>query len=217
MIQALTVLINLGVSDLFESQEIVVLKQDTTEFVPEHSLTMHYEKGNVDWYVSTGRPGYPNDGAELGTNEAFTCLFGDLFEVRLLEANYTSARILLTKLPVLKEAESIFNQAHILKGTEPNFTPQEAEILKDQMDLMKRRIEDLVNLTEIQQAYLETSFDMLNEKLAQGSKEGWRQAAYGVVTSVACSFAPDIESAKNLFDVFGTYITSASNFLLTNS
>ncbi|TNI60518.1 hypothetical protein CF125_02930 [Aeromonas veronii] len=83
------------------------------------------------------------------------------------------------------------------------------------MDLMKKRIEELVQLTEIQQDYLEKSFEMLKEKLEQGSKEGWRQAAYGVVTSVACTFASDIYSAKNLFDVFGTYITSASNFLLT--
>ncbi|MFA0222694.1 hypothetical protein AB4483_01285 [Vibrio splendidus] len=202
---------------MFETQDIIVLKQNTTEFVQGHSLTIHYESGNQGWYVSVGRPGYPNDGSELGTNEAFTCLFGDLFEVRLLDADYTSARILLTQLPVLKEAESIFNQSHIFKGTNPNFTEQEVTILKDQMGLMKSRIEDLVKLTEIQQSYLEKSFEMLNEKLEQGSKEGWRQAAYGVVTSVACTFAPDIESAKNLFDVFGTYITSASNFLLSNS
>ncbi|HHQ4474503.1 hypothetical protein [Aeromonas sp. S41-2] len=82
---------------------------------------------------------------------------------------------------------------------------------------MRDRIEGLVQLTEIQQDYLEKSFEMLKEKLDQGSKEGWRQAAYGVVTSVACTFATDITSARNLFDIFGTYITSASNFLLTNS
>jgi len=74
---------------LFESQKIIILKHNTTEFVPEHSLTLHYEKVNSGWYVSAGRPGYQNDGSELSANDAFTCLFGDLFEVRLLDAGYT--------------------------------------------------------------------------------------------------------------------------------
>ncbi|WP_124930314.1 hypothetical protein [Aeromonas veronii] len=207
----------MGVNILFESQEIIFLKQNTTEFVPDHSLTLNYKKGNLDWYVSAGRPGYQNDSATLNINEAFTCFFGDLFEVRLLDVDYDSARILLTKLPVLKEAESIFNQSQFFKGNNTDFTEKEVVILRKQMDLMRDRIEDLVQLTEIQKEYLEKSFEMLKEKLDQGSKEGWRQAAYGVVTSVACTFAPDITSARNLFEIFGTYITSASNFLLTNS
>lgn len=213
----LTVLFHIGVNILLESQKIIILKQNTTEFVSEHSLTLHYKKADSGWYVSAGRPGYQNDGSELSANDAFTCFFGDLFEVRLLDAGYTSARILLTKLPLSKEAESIFNQSQFFKGNDTNFTEQETLILREQMDLMKKRIEDLVQLTEIQQDYLEKSFDMLKEKLEQGSKEGWRQAAYGVVTSVACTFASDIDSARSLFDVFGSYITSASNFLLTKN
>lgn len=202
---------------MFESQKIIVLKLNTTELVADHSLTLHYEKADSAWSVSAGRPGYPNHSSELGTNEAFTCLFSDLFEVRLLDASYTSARILLTKLPVSKEAESIFNQSHFFKGNNTDFTEREVVILKEQLNLMKKHIEDLVQLTEIQQDYLEKSFEMLNEKLDKGSKESWRQAAYGVFTSVACTFAADIYSARNLFDIFGAYITSASNFLLTNN
>ncbi len=186
-------------------------------------LSFHQCSQSKHWTVNVARPGYSNSCKDLVINSAINCNFGDLYEVRLLSADPYHAELLITKLPVMESAESIFYSSNIFTSTNntDNFSNEEVVILKEQLAQLSQRITMLVSemkeLTEAQNAYLKSSFNMLNEKLNTGSKESWRQAAYGVVASVACTFMPDAQTAQNLFQIAESYISSAPGLLLNHS
>ncbi|HCD1288878.1 TPA: hypothetical protein ACF3XN_003292 [Vibrio parahaemolyticus] len=210
---------------MFSEQEVIELKVDDAKLMFNKSLilSVHRSMSSDVWEVRAARPGYTGEASELSVNTAMNCCFGDLYEIRLLAGSPYEASLLVTKLPIMESAESIFNSSSIFGSTQNDevFTQEEIDVLKRQLDELNARITSLISqvteLTDVQNKYLEASFSMLNEKLETGSKESWRQCAYGVFASLGCTFMPDAQTTQNLFEIAGAHISSIPSLLLGGS
>ena len=69
--------------------------------------------------------------------------------------------------------------------------------------------------TQAQEEYLKASFAMVNEKLDKSGKGSWRQTAYGLVASVACTFMPDVHAAQSFFQTAGSFLSSIPDLLIS--
>ncbi|HGS4742397.1 TPA: hypothetical protein ACMDT2_004331 [Vibrio parahaemolyticus] len=213
---------------MFTQQQVVKLKVGEADVIFDGTLILSsvYLMQEACWATTVAKPGYPEVTEMLEVNSSLSCNFGDLYEVRLLTANSYEVTALVTKLPLMESAESIFNTSYLLNSAEKGevFTKEEAEVLKRQLDEMSVQIVKIITqvnkvteLTEAQNDYLKSSFNMLHEKLDTGSKESWRQAAYGVVASIGCTFMPDLQTTQSLFQIAGSYISSVPTMLLGSS
>ena len=103
--------------------------------------------------------------------------------------------------------------------SDDNFTQQEITTIKYQLDQLETLVSSFIakhtETTQAQEEYLRASFTMLNEKLDKSGKESWRQTAYGVVASVACTFMPDVQTAQSFFQTAGSFLSSIPNLLIS--
>ena len=213
---------------MYTQQEMVTLRVGESKVIFDGTfiLSALYMMQTEDWEVTAARPGYSNVTSDLNINCSMNCHFGDLYEVRLLSGGSYEVSFIITKLSMIESAEAIFNSSSIFNNESEDefFTKEEADILKCQLDEMSAHILKIITqvanvteLTEAQNDYLKSSFNMLYEKLDTGSKESWRQATYGVIASVGCTFMPDVQTAQSLYQVASSYISSVPSMLLGGS
>jgi len=73
---------------------------------------------------------------------------------------------------------------------EEKFEANEIVELKYKLDSVEQKLTDLVGLHKEELDYIKASFELLNKKLDSGTKTSWKQTAYSVAASIACTITP---------------------------
>ena len=184
------------------------------EFNGKLIVTLHQYSSNIV-SVTIGSTGFENHYFELRLGESKTVNFDNPYEIRVLEFNSNKTIFLLTELPLNAHQNTLLIESSLFSevSAQDTFTEDEINTLKEQINSLRLKVEDLFELNEEQSSYIKASFDMLSKKLDDGAKASWRQAAYGVMTSVACSIPSNMTQVGQFYDLVRETFRYASKLL----
>lgn len=158
-----------------------------------------HEQGVVN--ITAGFDGFDSQTTTLKRGQVYVFNFGILFELRLFKIDSYSVNIQVgekassTISSVLADS-TIFD----VSDSEEKFSPTEIRELKSRLDSMEHELHSMYKFTKEEAEFTRTAFELLNKKLDSSSKTSWRQTAYSVVTSVACTVAPQhFDQIANLY------------------
>ena len=184
------------------------------EFDEQLVVTLHpYSSNNVS--VTIGSIGYPDSNFDMILGESKSIKFDNIYEVRLLEYDTIQSIFMLTELPLNDYNNTIFIGSKLFnsQSEQDPFSEEELSFLKGQLSSLKSKVDDLFKMNAEHAAFVKASFDMLAKKLDEGTKASWRQAAYGVMTSIVCSIPTDLSQAGQFYDLVRNSFTHVSNLL----
>ena len=184
------------------------------EFDEQLIVTLHAYSSNIV-SVTIGSIGFPNSNFDMFLGDSKSVNFNNLFEIRLLYSDLVKSTFLLTELPLNDTSDTIFIDSKLFndESEQNSFSAEELSILRGQLNSLKSKIDNLFEMNEEQAAYVKASFDMLLKKLDEGTKASWRQATYGVMTSIVCSIPTDVTQAGQFYDLVRSSFTYVAKLL----
>jgi len=194
---------------------------DYKEFF-ESKLILNLEYANEAGTVSivASHDGFDSQDMVLKKGHRDVVIFDYSYELKLLKINQglNKAEIQVYRSPI-----SHFSYVDMLDSTVSNiddgdetFGTSEINELKERLDYLEKQLTGLAGLQKEEFDYIKASFDLLNKKLDNGTKTSWKQAAYSVAASIACTITP--EHADQLFTLSHSAASHISNVvsLLSN-
>ena len=161
----------------------------------DDSLTIHlesdYQKNSAK--ITVGTDFYDSKEVELKLGHRAVVDFDKSYVIKLLESGSSMAKFSVFEVPNKHDAYiKLFNNTiSNIEDSEDEFTSSEISELKAQLKELTKKMTTLTDLHAEELDYIKASFELLNKKLDEGSKSGWKQAAYGIAASIACAISPE--------------------------
>ena len=195
-------------------QKEYIYFEDYKEFF-ESKLILNLEYSNEVGTVGivASHDGFDSQEIVLKKGHRNVVIFDYSYELKLLKIDKTSKR---AEIQAYRTPISHFAYVDMLDSTVSNiddgdevFEVSEIDELKEKLDYLEKQLTDLVGLHKEEFDYIKASFELLKKKLDTGTKTSWKQTAYSVAASIACTVTP--EHADQLFTLSHSAVSHISD------
>ncbi|ALQ08116.1 hypothetical protein NRL14_17020 [Pseudoalteromonas sp. 20-92] len=175
------------------------------------NLELSYESGTA--IIIASHDGFDSLDVVLKKGHRSVVIFDYSYELKLLKIEDSLRR---SQIQVYRTPISHFAYVDMLDSTvsgvddgEGKFEQVEIVELKQKLDYVEKQLTELAGLHKEELDYIKAAFQLLNKKLDGGTKTAWKQTAYSVAASIACTITP--QYAEQIFTLSHSAFTHIAN------
>jgi hypothetical protein len=157
------------------------------------TINLNSENKSNPVSITVGHDFYDSKEIELKTGHRVVVEFDKSYAIKLLKTESATAKFSVLELPQTFDSyiKLFDNTISKVEDSDDSFSNPEILELRAQLQVLTEKMTKLTDLHEEELTYIKAALELLNKKLDEGSKSGWKQAAYGVAASIACAISPE--------------------------